>query len=153
MIGRNHLTARQVRNRPRQLQHPVIYPGRQVQLLHRRLQQLFPRRIRLAELAHLRRPHLRVARQLRALEAFQLAFARGLNSRSNGLGILDIALVGQFLIIDAEDFDVDVYTVQERSADLFLVAGDGHSGTTAFFHRIAIIAARAGVRTTVVGAI
>jgi hypothetical protein len=42
MIGRNHLTARQVRNLPRQLQQAVIRPRRQVQLLHRRLQQLLP---------------------------------------------------------------------------------------------------------------
>lgn len=36
--------------------------------------------------------------------------------------------VGQLLISDAGDFDVDVDTVQEGTADLLLVAGDGHAG-------------------------
>ncbi len=38
MIRRNHLAARQISNRPRQLQYPTIRPGRQVQLLHCHLQ-------------------------------------------------------------------------------------------------------------------
>ncbi len=38
MIRSNHLAARQNRNRPCQLQHPVIRPGRQMQLLHRCLE-------------------------------------------------------------------------------------------------------------------
>jgi hypothetical protein len=40
MSGQNLLTASQVCNRPRQLQHPVKRPRRQVQLLHRCFEQL-----------------------------------------------------------------------------------------------------------------
>src|SRR5260221_388340 len=48
-------------------------------------------------------------------------------------------------LIDGIDIHVEVDTVDERAADLLLVAGDGHGGTTAFFHRIAVIAAGAGI--------
>ena len=41
-------------------------------------------------------------------------------------------------------------SIQERAADFLLVAGDGHGGTTAFFHRIAVISAGAPVRVAVV---
>jgi len=74
MISRNHLTLSQVRNRPRQLQHAVKRPCRPVQLLHRRLQQLLSRRVRLATLPHLRRVHLCITGQLRPLEALELSF-------------------------------------------------------------------------------
>lgn len=40
---------------------------------------------------------------------------------------------------------MNIDAVQERAADFLLVAGDGHGGTTAFFYRIAIIAAGAPV--------
>jgi hypothetical protein len=44
---------------------------------------------------------------------------------------------------------VDIDTIYQRAIDLLLVAGDGHGGTTAFFHRIAVISARAPVRVAV----
>jgi len=44
---------------------------------------------------------------------------------------------------------VDVDAVYERAADLLLVAGDGHGGTTAFFDRVAVEAAGAGVLVAV----
>ena len=140
-------------NRPRQLQHPMICPCRQMQLLHRRLEQLLTWRIRLAELAHLRRPHLGVAGQLRAFEAFQLAFTRSLHSCADRPGILDLSLVGQLFIIDSRHLHMNVDTVHQRTADLLLVAGDGHGGTTAFFDGVAVKSTRAGVRVAVVGAI
>jgi hypothetical protein len=45
---------------------------------------------------------------------------------------------------------VDVDAVHERAADLLLIAGDGHSGTTALFRRIAVITTGADVRVAVV---
>ena len=57
------------------------------------------------------------------------------------------------LLFDAGDFDVDVDAIQERTADFFLVAGDRHGGTTAFFHRVPVITARAGVRVAVAATI
>ena len=40
---------------------------------------------------------------------------------------------------------MDVDTVQGRAVDFLLIAGDGHGGTTAFFHGVAVEAAEAGV--------
>jgi len=45
---------------------------------------------------------------------------------------------------------VDVDTVDERAADLLLVAGDGHGATTTLFDGVAVEAAGAGVRVAVV---
>jgi hypothetical protein len=44
---------------------------------------------------------------------------------------------------------VDVDAILEGAADLLLIAGDGHGGTTAFFQWIAVIAAGAFVRVAV----
>jgi len=60
-----------------------------------------------------------------------------------------LRLSASFFVIDAGDFDVDVDAAYERAADLLLVAGDGHSGTTAFFHRVTVESAGAGVRVAV----
>jgi len=48
---------------------------------------------------------------------------------------------------------VDVDTVEQRAANAFLVAGDGHGGAATFFDGVAVIAARTPVRITIVGAI
>jgi hypothetical protein len=48
------------------------------------------------------------------------------------------------------NFNVDVDAVQQRAADLLLVASDGHGRTTAFFHRVAVEAAGAPVQVAVV---
>jgi len=45
---------------------------------------------------------------------------------------------------------VDVDTVDERAADLLLVAGDGHGATTTLFDGVDVEAAGAGVRVAVV---
>ncbi len=55
-----------------------------------------------------------------------------------------MALIREFLVIDAGHFDVDVDAVQQRSADALLVAGDGRAAT--FSDGIAIETARAPCR-------
>ena len=59
--------------------------NRQMQLVHRRLEQFLPRCFRLAELPHFRRPHLSIARQLRPLKALQLSLACRLHPRPDRL--------------------------------------------------------------------
>ena len=102
-----------------------------------------------AELAYFGWAHLGVAGQLSAFEAFQLALAGGLHPGADGFGILDVALVGELLVIDARDFDVDVDAVDEGAADLLVVAGDGHRATAALFDGVAVIAAGAPVQVAV----
>jgi len=57
------------------------------------------------------------------------------------------ALFGQPVVVRPGHFDVNVNPVQERSADPFLVTGDGLMGAGAFLDRIAEETARAGVKT------
>jgi hypothetical protein len=73
-----------------------------------------------------------------------------LHTGADRFGILHLPFIGELLVINTGDFDVNIDTVDERATDLLLVAGDGHCGTTAFFDRIAVIAAGAGVRVAVV---
>jgi ATP:corrinoid adenosyltransferase len=51
---------------------------------------------------------------------------------------------------DARNFDVDIDAVQQRAADFFLVASDGHGGTTVFFDGVAVEAAGTGMQVGVV---
>ncbi len=149
MIGRDHITLGQVRNRPCQLQHAVERPRRQVQLLHRCLQQLLPGGVCLATLPHLRRPHLRVTRQLRPPEALQLPFPRCLHPATYRLRAFYIALIGQFLIINAGHLHMNIDAVQQWAADALLVARNRHRRTTALFHRVPPESTWAPVRAAV----
>ena len=121
-----------------------------MQLLHRRLQQLLPRRIGLAELAHLGWAHHGISGQSGSLETLQLPLPGSLHTFANRLGILHIAFIGQLFVIDSWHLHVNIDTNQERAADLFLVAGDGHGGTTTFFDGIAVEATGAPLRVAVV---
>ena len=58
----------------------MIRSGREMQLLHRRLEQFFARWVRLATFAYLRWPHLGVAGHMRPLETLKLAAASGLHA-------------------------------------------------------------------------
>ena len=64
-------------------------------------------------------------------EGLDLAFTGGLHTGTDRFGILHLPFIGELLVIHAGDFHVDVDTVDERAADLLLVAGDGHGATTA----------------------
>ena len=61
------LAPRQIRDRPRQLEHPVIRPRAQVHLPHRRAQELPAGLVHRAVVAHLGRTHVGVGGQAGAL--------------------------------------------------------------------------------------
>ena len=78
---------RQVRNRARQLQYPVIPARRQVELPHRRSDQVFPRLVQLAELANFGNAHVGVAGDIGrgdVREAGDLDIARDLDALADG---------------------------------------------------------------------
>src|SRR5712692_7941931 len=121
-----------------------------MQLVHRCLQEPLPRGIGTTEIAHLGRTHLRIAGQLCPLKTLQLPFTRSLHTFANSFRILDVAFICQLLVIDAGDFNVDVNTVEQWTADTPLVTGDGSGRTIAFFDWVAIEAARTPVWVAVV---
>jgi hypothetical protein len=65
-------------------------------------------------------------------------------------GILDVTFVGQLFVIDAGDLDVDINAIQERTADLLLIAGDSYGGTAALFDGGVVEAAGEGAGVAVV---
>ena len=145
VIGRYQIIVSQVCDRPRQLQYPMKCSGRQMQLLHSCLQQFLGGGFDVAEVADFGGSHFGVAGQFGAGEAPELAFAGCLDAGTDGGGVLDLAFVGEFFVVDAGDFDVDVDAVEEGAADAFLVAGDGGGGAAALFDGVSVEAAGAGV--------
>src|SRR5439155_25569196 len=98
-----------------------------------------------AEVAHFGGAHLGVAGQLGSLEAVQLALTRCLHACADGDRVFGVAFIGQLLVVDTGDFDVDVDAVQQRAADALLVAHDGGGGTAAFSDRVAEEATGTGI--------
>ncbi len=113
MIGCNQITVGKVGNRARQLQDTVESSGRDVELLHGCFQQLLDGGIDVAEVADFGGAHFGVAGQFGAGEALELVFASGLDAGTDGGGVFDLTLVGEFFVVDAGDFDVDVDAVEE----------------------------------------
>ena len=113
LIRCNHITLRQIRNRPRQLQHPVKRPCGKMELLHRRLQQLLRRWLHSTEHAHLRWLHLCIAGQLRPLKPLELPLPCRLHPFPNRLRILHIALIRQLLIIHSRHLHMDINAIQQ----------------------------------------
>ena len=132
MICLDHFAAGEVGDGASKFEDAMIGAGGEVELLRSSFEQFFTRGIYFAEIAHFGGSHFGVAGQFGAGEALELAFAGGLDAATDGGGVLDLAFVGEFFVIDAGDFDVDVDAVKEGAADAFLVAGDG-GGATAFF--------------------
>src|SRR2546421_9363762 len=95
-----------------------------MQLLHRRLQQLLRRRLNATKITDLRGPHLRITRHLGSLKPLQLPLSGSLHSLPDGFRVLDLPFVGEFFVIDAGDFDVDVDAVEAAAAYVFLWASD-----------------------------
>jgi hypothetical protein len=79
-------------------------------------------------------------------EGLDLAFTGGLHPGENRFGVLDLSFIGELFVIYAGDFDVDVDAIQERGADLLLVAGDSYGGTTTFFDGGAVEGAGEGLQ-------
>ncbi len=120
-----------------------------MELLHGSLQQLLGGGFDIAEVADFGGAHFGVAGQFGAGETLELAFAGGLDAGTDGGGVFDLAPVGEFFVVDAGDFDMNVDTIEERAADAFLVAGDGGGGAAAFFDGVALKVARRSVRVAI----
>ena len=110
--------------------------GGEVQLVHGSFQEF---------LADFVGTHFGIAGEFGACKADELAFADGLNTFTDGFGGFDLTFVGEFFIVDAGDFDVDVDAVEQGTTDAFLVAGDGHRGAATFFDWVTVVAAGAPV--------
>jgi hypothetical protein len=132
------LAPRQVSDRPRQLQHPVISPRRQVHLAHRRPHQALTRPIQLAVMPDICHSHICVANHARrvdwrspypAIPCFRfaspifrrltwhepppLSFARRFHPRPSDLRRLPQPVIAQLLVIHARHFDMDIDPVQQ----------------------------------------
>ena len=87
--------------------------SREMELLHGCLQQFPGGKFDVTEVADFGGAHFGVAGQFGAGEALELAFAGCLDASTDGGGVLDLAFVGEFFVVDAGDFDVDVDAVEE----------------------------------------
>ena len=71
----DRLGPRQIRDRPAQLEHPVIRPVRQLQLAHGRFHQRLAGIIQGTELANLGRVHVGIAGNIRPRQPLALTLA------------------------------------------------------------------------------
>jgi hypothetical protein len=138
------LTPHQIRDRPCQLQDAMIRPRRKVELAHRRTDETVACFIEFAEFTHLGHAHIGVADDVCPGEALQLTLAGGLHPCANGLLRFAQPIAGEFFVIDARDFDVDVNSIQHRAGDAFLIFSNGR-GAGAGFLAITEITARTGI--------
>jgi hypothetical protein len=138
-------TSRQICDRACQFQDAVIGARREIQLAHRRADQVVTGFIEFAEFAHFSHTHIGVADYVCPREMLPLTLAGGLHPRADGYAGFSQSITAQFVIIDTRDFDMDVDPIQHRAGDAFLVFGDGGGITGAGFLRITKIAARAGI--------
>src|SRR2546421_3319679 len=118
-----------------------------MELLHGGFQQFLGGGFGAAEVADFGEAHFGVAGQFGTGETLELAFAGGQDAGTDGGGVFDLAFVGEFFVVDAGDFDVDVDAVEEGATDAFLVAGDGGGRAAALFDGVAVEATGAGVHS------
>ncbi len=138
MVGGDIFAFGEVGDGAGQFQDAVVGSRREVQLLHGGLQEPLAGGVGFAEVAHFGGAHLGVAGHLGSSETLELAFSRSLHACADGGRVFGVAFIGQLLVVDAGDFDVDVDAVQQRTADALLVAHDGGGGTAAFSDRVPI---------------
>src|SRR5512143_125234 len=106
------LAPRQIGDRPRQFQHPMVAPRRKVHLPHGGLHQALPRPIQLAELPDLSHPHIRVADDVQSArsclsaaallavrEAMPLDIPRRLHPPTYGVRRLAQPVVAELLVV------------------------------------------------------
>jgi hypothetical protein len=127
----------------------VVGARGEVQLLHGGLEEPLAGGVGLAEVAHFGGAHLSVAGRFGSSETLELALSRCLHACADGDRGFGVAFIGQLLVVDAGNFDVDVDAVQQRAADALLVTHDGGGGTAAFSDRVAEEATGIGMRLVV----
>jgi hypothetical protein len=91
----------------------VEYPRAHLELLHGGAHQAAPRLIEPAQPPYLARPHVGVAGQGCPLEALALGLPGALHAAADDLGGLAQPVVGQFVVVDPRDLDVDIDVVKQ----------------------------------------
>jgi len=106
------------------LQHAVIAARREVELAHRRVEDLLAARCELAEGCHVAGGHVRITGGLASSEAPVLNRTRRHHAGAHISRAFPVACARQLVVVDARNVDEDVYAVQQRPADALAVARD-----------------------------
>ena len=111
----NCFAPRQVCYRAREFQDAVIGARRELQLAHGRFDQTLPGFVQFTKLAHLGHAHIGIADQRCARKAFALVLARAFHPFANIRRGFPQSVTGQFFIVHARDFNMNVNPVQQRA--------------------------------------
>jgi len=95
--------------------------------------------------AHIAHAHIGVAGEWCAGESPRLPLACYLHSLPDDLSRLARARVGEFVVVHPRNIQMDIYAVEQRAADLVLIAADERWTARARLERVAIPTTRAGV--------
>ena len=132
----------QVGDRPGNLEYPVIGPAAQSKMENGRFEEVFGFRIELAERLHLSRGHPGVAMNFRPFEARLLGQPCPTDPLPDQLGTLPFRLSRQLLLLQAGNFNMKIYPVEQWSGEFSPIVFDPVRGTDALFDRVEIITAR-----------
>jgi len=129
----------------RQFEHAMIPSRRKLELAHGGLHHLFARRIERNVGVELLRPHVGIGDERGARVPRPLADASGGHPSPDRLRRFPRTPVGKLLVLDPRHLDVNVDSIEQGTADAFLVALDYVRRASTFAQRIAEIAAWARV--------
>ncbi len=110
----------QVGDCPRELQDAVTGAGAEIQLLHRRFDQLPPSLVQLAELSHFGRPHVGIHLQIRPRKALPRPLSRLFYLSPNRRRRLAQPIAAQLFVLHARYGDMDIDAVEQRAGDAVL---------------------------------
>lgn len=102
---------------PCNLQHSRSCPCGKIELLKRFFQKLFASVVQSAKFLYLPVGHLAVGENARTLEAAAAKISDGVGAAFYVGGRLQRGFVPKFAVADAVDFDLQIYSVQKRTAD------------------------------------
>src|SRR5580698_8544601 len=143
----NHITGRQICNRPSDLQNAIVCPRAEALLDHGALQQVLRIRTELAVFANLARAHLGVAVDSLAagVKPQQLDISRPDHTLANVGRALGHGSAAQLAVIHRGHIDVDVDAIHQRPGNLRHIALNHHGRATTLTHPVIVIAAGIGV--------
>ncbi len=146
----DRFAARQVSDGAGELEDTVEGARRELEPLGSGAQNRLGGGIYLAVGAHLGWPYLRVAGDGRTRESFRLHRPRGVHPRTHRRRALALLPIGQLLVLDTRDFDVDIDAVQQRTGEACLVAGGGGGRAGTLAYRVSRVAAGAPMQLAIV---
>jgi len=141
------LASGQVGDGPRHLEDAGVGADGESEAVGDHLEPLLALLVDGAEAADVPRLHLGIGVQAEGAQAAELEFAGAVDAVADRPACFSVARIGELLVADAGDLDVQVDAVEQRSGEARALALDHRRGAGAVVLRVAEVAAGAGLWT------